>query len=153
MLYGATGCWALGSCGDDIILEGVGRSPNRGVRVRVSHCAGWRASQRLPRPHGNFLRGYLASTTSLRLTSLGKLLKQWDRARQLCIQCFEAIDTLFVALTIRSSILALVVQQWHNSLNSAAGGNGMWGAWGGMIARLTYCHSAHLYAIVLIWRK
>ena len=110
MLCGATGCWAWGSRTDDIFLEGVGRSPNRRARVRVSHCAGWQALQRLPCPHGNFLRGHLASTTSFRSTSLGKQLKQWDRAYQLCIQCFEAIDTLFVTLTMCYSTLALGVQ-------------------------------------------
>ena len=105
------GFWVLGSRGDDICSEGMGHSPNRGVRVRVLHYADWQALQRLPRPHGNFLRGYLASTTSLRLTLLGKLLKQRDRAHQLCIQCFGAIDTVFIALTIRYSILALSVQR------------------------------------------
>ena len=110
VLYGAFGCWAMGTRAVDIFLEGAGCSPNRGIRVRVSHCADWQALQRLPRPHGNFLQGYLASTTSLRLTLLGKLLKQQDRACQLCIQCFEAIDTLFVMLTICYSTLALGVQ-------------------------------------------
>ena len=98
VLSGTTGCWPPETHGDDIFLEGTGRSPNWGIRVRVLHCANWQALQRLPRPHGNFLRGYLASTTLIRLTSLGKLLKQQDSAHRLCIQCFKAIITLFVAL-------------------------------------------------------
>ena len=39
---------------------------------------------------------------------LGMLLKQWDSAHQLCIQCFKAIATLFVALN-------------HTLLNSSSG--------------------------------
>ena len=125
-------------------MEGAGCSPNRGVRVRVSHCADWRALQRLPRPHGNFLKGCLASMTSLRSTSLGKLLKQWDRACQLRIQCFEGIDTSCCAnytLLNSSSLCSTTAQQ----LELCCGWKWYVGRLGGMLARLTCCRLAHLY--------
>ena len=72
-------------------------------------------------PIGRLCRGYrvLMGTSSevnslarpcFGSTSFGKLLKQRDSTHQLCIQCFKAIATLFVALPIRYSTLALGVQ-------------------------------------------
>ena len=135
----------MGSRADDIFLEGVGRSPNQCVRVRMSHCADWQASQRLPHPHGSFLRVYLTSMTLLRSTLLGKLLKQQDRAHQLCIQCFEAIDTPCCTnymLLNSSSQCSMMAQQ----LELCRGWKWYVGRLGEMLARLTCCRLVHLYA-------
>ena len=66
--------------------------PNRSIRVRVLHCANRLASPRLPRPHENFPRGYLYSTTLFWLTSFGKLLKQWECTHRLYISVLKPLS-------------------------------------------------------------
>ena len=65
---------------------------NWGVRVQALHCTNWLASLRLPRPHENFLRGYLDSTTSFWSTLFGKLLKQMECIHLLCISVSKPLS-------------------------------------------------------------
>ena len=120
--------------------------PNQSIRVRVSHCADWLSSPRLPHPHEYFPRGYLDSTTSFWLTSFGKLLKQWECAHWLCSSVSKPLSFSLLCYLYATLLWLPVIHIGLIKLELCRGWKWYVGSLGGMIARLIQRYSAHSYA-------